>query len=470
MVSPDLVSNMSASQTDAPIERRPGAYARREDGSIARPGSDREQAREERPVALQSEPQILGGDVIAAVRLSFEAGALVGEDLGESLHSGGDQTVGLLHRMARLVDEAGLDRIPAIAQTLGLVLRKQRRGLRRRSGWRETALLLVWRATVGLGGRRSGVGQRSGRQFRLSLARRRCGFGFDRVAHARLLGLRRRFQRRWLADEVVDQGAVVDHRLAQVLGAGLAAAVAQHHLVRRAVILDGLGVIDREVLEALVEVAIRIAARRHDLAKQVVGAGGRVARVIDETALNVSPRCPEAGLVLSRQRLQVVLPDARRPRLQLRLSLARAAGFVDGPGVFRPEPRFQPPRGLAAYEESGGNDEDNDDRDNRGDLDRICIHGSRLDYSLVDIAAIRSRLSGITGRSPRCQTERRPSPAVPSDSQLPPCSWRRASSFIRSNARTRSSHAVFGAAQSTSICTFTAPLGPGVICRLTTAG
>src|SRR5579862_8677354 len=115
MVSPDLVSNMRASRwrRSAPVR---GAYARREAGSIAARSpavGRRTSGNAAAPAAGPRSRRRRRGPT------GLEAGAFVGEDLGQPLHRGGDQAVGLLHRLARLVDEAGLDRIPTIAEPLG---------------------------------------------------------------------------------------------------------------------------------------------------------------------------------------------------------------------------------------------------------------------------------------------------------------------------------------------------------------
>src|SRR6185503_11582365 len=129
------------------------------------PRSGREQPLEERAVALQRDAQVLRRDVLATAPLGLEALALRGEALGEALHDGRDEGVGVLDRAARLVDEAHLDLLPAGLEALAVG--EERRGV------------------VGLGGA-GGAG--GGRRGRLGVDRVRGGalrFG-DRVAVDRI--------------------------------------------------------------------------------------------------------------------------------------------------------------------------------------------------------------------------------------------------------------------------------------------
>src|ERR1700730_7306598 len=85
---------------------------------------DRKQSLEERTVALQGYTQVFCRDVVTAIPLVFEIGSLFREDLGEALHSRGNQSIRLLNGFARLVDEAGLDFVPTGMKSLGLISRK----------------------------------------------------------------------------------------------------------------------------------------------------------------------------------------------------------------------------------------------------------------------------------------------------------------------------------------------------------
>jgi len=81
----------------------------------------------------------------------------------------------------------------------------------------------------------------------------------------------------------------VHHRLTQVFSTGLAFPVPLGYFTRRAVIHDDIGVIDRDIGDALLEIAERIAARVHDLADDAVGLRDGTGRVVDELGLNAVP-------------------------------------------------------------------------------------------------------------------------------------------------------------------------------------
>src|SRR3954465_1155661 len=71
-----------------------------------------------------------------------------------------------------------------------------------------------------------------------------------------------------LLEELLEQGAVVDHRRPQILGRRVAALVRNRDPVRGAVVRDHLGMVDREVVRALVEILDRVAAVTHHLLDQ----------------------------------------------------------------------------------------------------------------------------------------------------------------------------------------------------------
>src|SRR5829696_2304416 len=88
--------------------------------------SDREQPLEERAVALQRQPQVLGRDVVARAPLAFEARASLAEPARELLQELCDERVRLRDRLARLVDEPRLERAPALAELGRPLLREER--------------------------------------------------------------------------------------------------------------------------------------------------------------------------------------------------------------------------------------------------------------------------------------------------------------------------------------------------------
>src|ERR1017187_58160 len=93
-------------------------------------GLEGEQPIKEGSVALERLAKILGGDVVALAPLIFQRGSLGGELLGDALDDVGDQAVGLFDRMPWLIDEGGLDLVPASAEGVQLVVGKERACIR----------------------------------------------------------------------------------------------------------------------------------------------------------------------------------------------------------------------------------------------------------------------------------------------------------------------------------------------------
>src|SRR6185369_89576 len=79
------------------------------------------------------------------------------------------------------------------------------------------------------------------------------------------------------------------HALAHLLGVGLAALIAQRNRLRRAVMLDNRGMVDRDIGGTAFEVAHRIAPFAHQVAYQLVRLHQHAFRVVDETALQGFP-------------------------------------------------------------------------------------------------------------------------------------------------------------------------------------
>src|SRR5580698_7406915 len=93
----------------------------------------------------------------------------------------------------------------------------------------------------------------------------------------------------WLADEFLKKGAVMNHDLAQVFGAGLALRAAKSALVGCTIIFENARMTDGDLRRALFKVADRVAARGQDVAEELVGVSHRVPRPIDEARLNSAP-------------------------------------------------------------------------------------------------------------------------------------------------------------------------------------
>lgn len=135
---------------------------------------------------------------------------------------------------------------------------------------------------------------------------------------------------RWLAhlEQFVDERAIVDDRLAQVLGVGLAAVVAPRNRVRGPVVLDHRRMVDRNVGRPVLEVADRLAAAQHQFAHQLIGFRQRAFRVVDEAHLQAAPRLAEMGCVRRGQRHDVQLLHALFTRPQFGLGLGHVAMTV----------------------------------------------------------------------------------------------------------------------------------------------
>src|SRR4051812_49281147 len=124
----------------------------------------RQQLVEERAVAAQRDPQFLGGR-LTLPPLAFELALVLGERGGQGADHGRDQLVGLVHRLLRVVDEAGLHILPAVPEAGDLLLVDQRRGLDVTARLRGPGVPVRLGAGVrvrtgagGLSGRRSQVG------------------------------------------------------------------------------------------------------------------------------------------------------------------------------------------------------------------------------------------------------------------------------------------------------------------------
>jgi hypothetical protein len=109
------------------VGKGPPPYPRHENRG---PGTGGHQPIEEPPVARERDAEVFGRHLVAAIPLSFEPLPFVGEARRKTLHQVGDESVGPFDRLARLVDEARLDLLPAAREALSLVDRQQRAGLR----------------------------------------------------------------------------------------------------------------------------------------------------------------------------------------------------------------------------------------------------------------------------------------------------------------------------------------------------
>src|SRR5581483_7192223 len=124
-------------------------------------------------------------------------------------------------------------------------------------------------------------------------------------------------------EQLVEQLAVVHHRLAQVLR--LAGAVAVRVLARGAVVLDDIGLLDRDVLHAAVEVRDGEAARLHRAIDEGRGAVDGGARVIDELRLGGVPVGEEALALVGVERAEAQAANALAAALELEFGALLAA-------------------------------------------------------------------------------------------------------------------------------------------------
>src|SRR5690349_7271432 len=122
------------------------------------------------------------------------------------------------------------------------------------------------------------------------------------------------------SDQIVEQSAVMDHRLAKILGTRLPSLMANGDVVRLVVVLDDHGMIDGDVAGALVEIAHRITARLHDVAEERVGKGDRARRIVHETRLDIVPAMDELAALVRIERPDVELFDPLLAFGELRLA------------------------------------------------------------------------------------------------------------------------------------------------------
>src|SRR5919202_1741353 len=98
-------------------------------------------------------------------------------------------------------------------------------------------------------------------------------------------------------EQVLEEGPVVHHRLAQILGCGFASGLALRDRVRRPIVLDLLRMVDRNIGGPLLEIAHGIAACLHHLLHQAIGLPDGPLGVIDEPGLHRAPAVSKAGPV-----------------------------------------------------------------------------------------------------------------------------------------------------------------------------
>lgn len=96
----------------------------RQKRSLKKQSSDSQQTLEERPVTLQRNAQVFGGDVIAPIPLLLQLRAFFGKNFCQTFHRGRHKPVRLFDSTARFIHKVGLNRIPTAAQFFQFVVGK----------------------------------------------------------------------------------------------------------------------------------------------------------------------------------------------------------------------------------------------------------------------------------------------------------------------------------------------------------
>src|SRR5262245_14443911 len=97
---------------------------------------------------------------------------------------------------------------------------------------------------------------------------------------------------RLLFQQFLEQRAVVDHRLAEVLGTD--SRVLGGNSMRGSVVIDHLRMLYGDISGALLEILDRVAAFAHHRADQPVSGSGGLGGLVDELCLGPAPGSPVA--------------------------------------------------------------------------------------------------------------------------------------------------------------------------------
>jgi hypothetical protein len=138
--------------------------------------------------------------------------------------------------------------------------------------------------------------------------------------------------------EILEEGAVVDHRLSKIFRTRLAVLALLGDGVSGSIVLDHLGMIDRDVGRSLLEVADGVAASLHHFADQPVGFSDGPPRVVDELRLTRTPALRKLVALLWRKRSNLQALDSLLAVYQVLFGLATIALlFLHRAIVLRPE-------------------------------------------------------------------------------------------------------------------------------------
>jgi len=111
-------------------------------------------------------------------------------------------------------------------------------------------------------------------------------------------------------EQVFEERAVMDHRLAKVLGGRFAALLAERDVVRGPVVLDDMRMVDGHVSGALLEVTDGVATDLHEISNEAVRFDHGTLRVIDEPCLVGAPLLRKPAPMFGAQRFDVQLTHA----------------------------------------------------------------------------------------------------------------------------------------------------------------
>ena len=163
--------------------------------------------------------------------------------------------------------------------------------------------------------------------------------------------------RRLGADQIVEQGAKVDHPLPKVLGARLTTPIPNGDVMGLVIMFDDDRVIDGNVPDPLVEVADRITSRLHHIPDQRVSECNRSRRIVDEPRLNVVPATSELAALRRAQRPDIEFLHPALALGKIGLSLRTIALRLNGPVIFRAESVAQVRRARSARPQECANDQ-----------------------------------------------------------------------------------------------------------------
>jgi hypothetical protein len=104
--------------------------------------------------------------------------------------------------------------------------------------------------------------------------------------------------------------------------------------MRRAIVVEHVAALNRQIGQQFLRVAGRIAVCQHDLGHQAVGFGNGLGRRVDKARLGGAPLGGMARALLGRQRPNIELGHTLLAGLQIGLGLALVAGLLERALIF----------------------------------------------------------------------------------------------------------------------------------------